>query len=292
MKLFCLHILKLFFLLIISLYALDFLYTKVYANSKFRNKIQYAINEEPKKYDVVFLGSSRANNHFVVSEFENKGMKSFNFGISGGTLEDALLILEILVDKKIEIKNLVLEIDLNIQREDFSEGTRAMFMPYLNTNLIVNNFYKSQIKDYKIYSNFPFYRFIKYDTKIGLREIIFSTINKKSTFLESKGYSPLIGTKREMSIDLSNVQPNRNKYYEEIKQICQQNNIKLIAVTTPMCENTKGLDYFKKVLQLYPEIHNFENAITDDKYFASCGHLNDKGAKKFTKVLIDSLKFK
>lgn len=291
MKLFCLHILKLTFLVIISLYALDLLYSKVYRNSKYRNKIQYAINETPKEYDVVFLGSSRANNHFVSSEFEKVGLKSFNFGISGGTLEDALLLLEILVDKKIEIKNLVLEVDLNIQREDFSEGTRAMFMPYLNSNLIVNNFYKSQIEEYKTYSNFPFYRFIKYDTKIGLREIIFSTINKKSTFLENKGYSPLFGTKREMSIDLSNVQPKKNKYYEKVKLICLQNNIKLIAVTTPICENTKGLDYFVKVKQLYPEIHNFENVITDDKYFSSCGHLNDEGAKKFTRVLMDSLKF-
>jgi hypothetical protein len=55
---------------------------------------------------------------------------------------------------------------------------------------------------------------------------------------------------------------------------------------TPMCENTKGLSYFDKVHQLYPEIHNFENVVTDDKYFASCGHLNDEGARIYTKRII------
>lgn len=55
---------------------------------------------------------------------------------------------------------------------------------------------------------------------------------------------------------------------------------------TPMCANTKGLEYFNKVQQLYPEIHNFENVVTDDKYFASCGHLNDEGARIYTNRII------
>jgi glutathionyl-hydroquinone reductase len=51
---------------------------------------------------------------------------------------------------------------------------------------------------------------------------------------------------------------------------------------TPMCENTKGMDYFDKVKELYPEIHNYENAVLEDKYFSSCGHLKDAGARLFT----------
>lgn len=292
MKLFGLHILKLFFLLIISLYALEFAYTRIYLNSKNRNKVQYALNGLPNKYDVVFLGSSRANNHFVTSEFETIGLKAFNFGMSGASLEETLLLLDILIDKKNIIKNVVLEIDLNIQNESFSDATRATFMPYLNNNSIVSNFYQSKLKEYNLNSYFPFYRYIKNETKIGFREMLFSLANKKSNFFESRGYAPLYGTKKDLSYNLENIKPIRNKYYERIKQLCSLNNIKLLVVTTPMCENTKGLDYFEKVQKLYPEIHNFENTITDDKYFSSCGHLNDEGAKKFTRVLIDSLKFK
>jgi hypothetical protein len=55
---------------------------------------------------------------------------------------------------------------------------------------------------------------------------------------------------------------------------------------TPMCENTRGLNYFNKVKKLYPEIYNYENAVIEDRYFSSCGHLNDAGARKFTNVII------
>jgi hypothetical protein len=57
---------------------------------------------------------------------------------------------------------------------------------------------------------------------------------------------------------------------------------------TPMCENTKGMNYFDKVKKAYPEIHNYENVVIEDKYFASCGHMNDAGARIFTaKILND-----
>ncbi|EJG01911.1 hypothetical protein [Flavobacterium sp. F52] len=58
---------------------------------------------------------------------------------------------------------------------------------------------------------------------------------------------------------------------------------------TPMCEKAIVKDYFKKVNQLYPEIYNYENNVTEAKYFSSCSHMNDMGAKVFTaKKLNDS----
>ena len=78
-----------------------------------------------------------------------------------------------------------------------------------------------------------------------------------------------------------------NKYYEEIKRICKTNNIKLIAVMTPMCENVVGMNYFEKVQKAYPEIHNYENAVMENKYFSSCGHMNDSGARMFTARIIN-----
>lgn len=285
MKFFFLHIIKLLFILILSLYALDFLYSKIYSNSKYRNKIQYVLNDNPKEYDVVFLGSSRANNHFVTSEFEKKGFKTFNFGMSGGSLEESLLLFEILIEKKNKIKNVVLEIDLNIRNENFSDGTRAAFMPYINNNAVISNFYKSKLVNHDSYSFFPFYRFIKYETKIGFREMMFAAINKKSKFLIHNGYEPLYGSEKEMRYDLEKAKPNKNINFEEIRRVCKENNINLIVVTTPICKNTNNKDYFKEVKKIYPEIHNFESVITDDKYFATCGHLNDEGAKIFTNMI-------
>jgi len=49
-----------------------------------------------------------------------------------------------------------------------------------------------------------------------------------------------------MRNNIANLNPLlKNPYYYEIKQLCEQKGINFIAVMTPMCENTKGMDYLK-----------------------------------------------
>src|SRR5690606_22334235 len=102
------------------------------------------------------------------------------------------------------------------------------------------------------------------------------------------GYYPLKNHKSgKMKNNIVNLNPlSHNKYYEEIKTLCKQNNINFIAVMTPMCENTKGMNYFDKVKKNYPEIYNYENVVLEDQYFSSCGHMNDRGARIFTGKII------
>jgi hypothetical protein len=65
----------------------------------------------------------------------------------------------------------------------------------------------------------------------------------------------------------------------------------LVAVTTPICENTKNRDYFDAVTKVYPEIKRYDTVVKSDRYFATCGHLNVEGATLLTKkVLKDILK--
>ena len=265
---------------------LDVIYTVIISHSAERNKIENVIHTTNKKYDVVIMGTSRANNHFVTELFEKQGLTAFNYGISGAHLFETSLLLKLMMANKCEIKNLVLEADLSICNEKRDEGTTARFMPYIHCNEIIKKHYKNEADFYQIYY-LPFYRYIKFDNKIGFREVYDVTAKKTTNTLHNKGYYPLISHKKgNMKNDISSLKVIRNKYYEEIKQICKQNNIKLTVVMTPMCENTKGLEYFNKVQQLYPEIHNFENVVTDDKYFASCGHLNDEGARIYTNRII------
>ena len=273
-------------ILFLASLLLDVLYTAIISHSAQRNKIENVIHTTNKKYDVIIMGTSRANNHFVTELFEKEGLKAFNYGISGAHLFETSLLLKLMVANKYEIKNLVLEADLSICNEKRDEGTTARFMPYIHCNEIIKKHYENEADFYQIYY-LPFYRYIKFDNKIGFREVYDVTAKKTTNTLHNKGYYPLISHKKgNMKNNISSLQPIRNKYYEEIKQICKQNNIKLTVVMTPMCENTKGLEYFNKVQQLYPEIHNFENVVTDDKYFASCGHLNDEGARIYTNRII------
>ena len=70
-------------LLLLIAIALDGIYTYVFTHSLGRNKIEQVMNGQPQQFDVVILGTSRANNHFVPELFEEKGYTAFKYGMSG-----------------------------------------------------------------------------------------------------------------------------------------------------------------------------------------------------------------
>lgn len=283
MKQFLLYTLKIGLLTVFIAVVLDFGYTKVFLQSSNRGKIEKVFNSKDEKYDVVILGSSRANNHFVAQMFEDKGLKTFNYGMSGGHLFEASLLLKLMIERNYQIKNVILEADLNLSNDHQAEGISAKFLPFLHESETIRRHFEKEA-DYRELYYIPFYRYVKYDAKIGVRETFFTLANRKSKWLDNHGYYPL-GKKpnANMKNNIANLNPlQRNQYYYEIKQLCEQKGIKFIAIMTPMCENTKGMNYFDKVKQLYPEIHNYENVVLEDQYFSSCGHLNDTGARLFT----------
>lgn len=286
MNYFLRHILIILGIVVVSAFALDFIYTSVYKSESQRNKIRYVLNGKPEQYDLIILGSSRANNHFVTDLFEKKGIKTYNYGMSGSRLQETALFLQLFFEKGFKTKKAIVEVDLNINSDGFSDGTRASFLPYLNSEKLVSSYYDTIPNAFEL-KNIPFYRYIKYEAKIGFREMFFSFYKRKTSFLANGGFYALSGVGKNMEYDLTSYKPKRNKSYELIKQICKKYHVELITVTTPMCSNTKNSEYFNQVIQLYPEIYNLENVINEDKYFSSCGHMNDEGARKYTNFIIN-----
>ncbi len=286
MKHFLFLLLRIFVCIIISALILDAAYSAIYANSQSRGKIDFVCNNKSQVYDVVFLGSSRANNHFVPEIFAEKGIKSYNFGMCGSHLFETSLLLKIMIENKFKIKSIVLETDLNLSYERRANGIASKFLPFIHNSKAIRQHFKKEDDFVSLYY-IPFYRYLKFENRIGFRELFFSAIGKRSTHLDNNGFSALYGSQiGNMKNNLKNFIPlSSNKHYQDIKQICAKNNIRLIAVMTPMCENVVGMAYFDKVKKLYPEIYNYENAVIEDENFSSCGHLNNEGAKKFTKVI-------
>lgn len=289
MKKFLIYTITIFITIILIAVVLDVLYTYVFLQSKNRGKVETVFTSKAQKYDVVFLGTSRANNHFVSKIFEDKGLKTFNYGMSGGHLFETSLLLKLMIERRYEIKNIILEADLSLANDQESEGIAAKFLPYIHNSDIIQEHFKRD-KNFNELYYIPFYRYIKYETKIGFREAFYTAIHKKTNALDNLGYYPLEKHKNgNMKNNIINLKPlPHNKYYEEIKSICKANNINLITVMTPMCENVIGMNYFEKVKKVYPEIYNYENVVVEDKYFASCGHMTNAGSKIFTaKILKD-----
>lgn len=291
MKQFLIFIGKILLVLLLSAFALDFSYTTVFAQSETRNKVENVINSNNKKFDVVMMGSSRANNHFVAKLFVDKGYKAFNYGMSGAHLFETSLLLKLMIERGWEIKNVIVETDLNLSNEKRDDGTFGRFMPFLHQSNTITKHFKNE-PDFTELNYVPFYRYIQFDEKVGFRAWYKTLIDEPTNSLANNGYYPLgFNPKANMKNNIESLVPLRNRYFEEIKQICKSNNINLIAVTTPMCSNVKGMEYFKKVKALYPEIKEYEHVIEGDEYFSSCGHLNDKGARLYTAKIIEDLNF-
>jgi len=287
MKQFLLFIGKILLVLLLAALTLDYCYSYVYSLSTKRNKIDNILNGGPKELNVIMLGSSRANNHFVPQLFIEKGLSSYNYGSSGSRLQESALMLQLMLEKKYILKNIILEIDLNINSEGYSEGTRARFMPYLKSYSTISNYYKTIIPEFQSLYYLPFYRYIQYDTQIGFREMFFAAINKPSASILNEGFYALQGEGKNMYYDLSKYNPKKNKDYEFIKKLCKSKGINLIVVSTPICENVNGISYFDAIKNVYPEVHNYENVVIEDKYFSTCGHMNELGARFFTAKIIE-----
>jgi hypothetical protein len=286
MKKFILLISKIILSTLLLLVILDFGYTTVFLHSNNRGKIEKVFNSKAQNYDVVILGSSRANNHFVSQMFEDKGLKTFNYGMSGAHLFEASLLLKLMAERKYKIKNIIIEVDLNLSNEKESEGIAAKFLPYIHHSNIIKDHFSNQKDFYELYY-IPFYRYVDFDALIGFREMYRTLIQEPTNTLDQLGYHSLGNKQGNMKNNLTNLKPIHNKYYEEIKRICKENNYNLISVMTPMCSNVKGMDYFEKANKIYPEIHNLENVVQGDQYFSSCGHLNNTGARMFTSIVIE-----
>lgn len=290
MKKFIYFLLKIIGLAYLTLVLLDVLYTTVYTKSaNKRNKISYLYDSKDLSYDVVFLGSSRVNNHFVPEVFNKAGLKSYNFGLTRSRLEESALMLELMIERNYHIKTLILQVDLNINTNDHSEAIRSLFMPYLHQSETIRNYYHN-IDEYPYLVYIPFYRYMHYDARTGFREFFKTAANEPTNQLYRDGFYPLMENQHPLvPADLRKYKPKRNIAYEKIKQLCADHGIHLIAMTTPICTETLNREYFNQIKKVYPEILNFENTVTEDKYFSTCGHMNKDGAYKFTQVVLDSL---
>jgi hypothetical protein len=286
MKNFILFIAKILGLLLLLLCLLDLAFTQVYLHDNDRNKTNAIYNSEKKNFDVIFLGSSRANNHFIPAIFEKEGLKTFNYGVSGSHLYETALMLELMLEREYQIKNVIIQIDLNIGGDQQpSPKHTAQFLPFIHHSKTIANYLSDQ-PDYNAWYYVPFYRYIEYGEVIGFRECWDTFRKKPSNLMHNGGFYELKGVGKNMKNNLTGLVANRNESYEKIKALCQKNNIRLIAVTTPICQNTKNRDYFDEVTKVYPEIQRYDTVVKEDRYFTTCGHMNINGATILTKKLL------
>lgn len=280
--------------IIISLYFIDSVYSKVYNNSTPRNKTQYILSlKKGEKLDYVFLGSSRVENVIIPSIIkELTGNKTLNLGTQGAKLDDINIFLKLLIDRQIKIKRLFVQVDYTYNYVSSSDIVRSQSLPFIKSNSVIKEYLKKVDSNY--YKNYyiPFYRYGANDYRIGFREFIASLINKKSTVDFETGYVPIYGSIINNNDQISSLPIEiieTNKVINEIDALCKANNIQVTYFCSPFCSKLKTNNYLLKLKSKLPNFQDFSSVIKEDSLFKNCSHLNKAGAEKFTRHIVKKL---
>lgn len=274
------------------LFLLDWAYTYSFYNGVPRNKVSHIIQNENKKIDYIFLGSSRVDNSVNTHIIESRtGKTAINLGVQGAKLDDIYFFLRLLKEKNIQSKTIYIQVDyiFNIDNEN-SEILKSSIMPFISEK-VVAGFLKERDDDYLFLKYFPFYRYLKYDYKIGFREFLNVSIGKKPQLEQEKGYSPKFGSSgSSLKSNLPTFINKRNKSISKINSFATENNIKIVYFMTPYCAGTENLDFSIKLKnKLSPFLDYSQVFLNNDEYFYDCGHLNDSGAREFSKIFAEKI---
>ena len=275
-----------------ALFVTDFCFTYVYSSHFQRTKFQYFRSYQNKNIDYVFLGSSRVENNINPVIIDSlTGKTSVNFGFQAVKIQDLLLLVKLMDDYNITYEKLFIQIDYIYNLEQhYSNVLEYQLVPFFKKDKSIqehfsNNYTESFINTLKA----PFLRYAYYDQKNGLREVVSNLRNSKDKFEINKGFAPLNGTELNSNFELPNSLAPSNFYFQQLKNYCTKNNIKVAYFCGAIRNDTKNTDFILKLKERIPNLIDLSNSIHDKYLFKDNLHLNRNGANVFSNKLISEL---
>ncbi|MUP44157.1 hypothetical protein E0K83_00165 [Gramella sp. BOM4] len=283
---YCFYIILSTFILMLSL---DWIYTKIYREGSARNKVQNQLKLKNKHFAVGFYGSSRIERHIDCKLIEKvTGKTCLNNGFSGANMADILMLAEINKINGVTFDTIFVQLDYSYNFEGFSPYFIANLAPYLNDSYADKAY--SEMEDYYFYKNIPFYKYLRNEKVLGLREligIIFQTTDGRNIEI---GFNPLSGSGLNVKGKFPKKLIAENSKVIALEKLFKDK--KLYFFTAPYCKATNNRE---SINLLNGKVKNYQNyaKLFDDKpeYFFDCGHLNEKGAKAFTKKIVEDYNF-
>ncbi len=273
------------------LFAFDALYTYAFTSGVPRSKLQHILQQKNKTYDYLFLGSSRTEFHIDCDLIEElTGKSCINYGISGTTFKDSYSMLQLMGAQGIKFKNVFVQVDYMYNDTDYSSYFRARLLAHQQEPIV-----RDVLKEYDIIfadTYIPFYRYIMNDQVIGFREVFNLLRGARSKTNFENGYIPKFGTHDYSIESLPNSIIESNPSINAMTEYFEEHNVRSFFFIAPLCNSTVDRDLYVELLKTkIPDFHDYVS-LYDGKgeglYF-DCGHLNDKGAQDFTRVLTNDL---
>jgi hypothetical protein len=274
---------------LILIFFLDNIYSYAFKNGQPRSKIQNILQLKNKHYDVAFFGSSRTEFHVdcrLITELTGKSC--VNFGISGSSPGDMLILMKLAENKKISFNQVFMQVDYNYNSYGITKYFLGNLMPFTEDPTV-----KEHLQIYKedfFYRRLPFYRYMEFDKVVGIREAMASFLKLRQNINIEIGFSPKQGIGKAVAGSFPETIKNTSEELTQMQELYKNTNTKLDFFTAPYCKEVKNRNFMDKVQLKLPGLHNYFEMFDDkDEYFFNCGHLNEAGARVFTKTLVEDL---
>ena len=244
------------------------------------------MHHENEIIDYIFLGSSRVDNTINADLITDiTGKSAINLGFQGAKIDDFYIVLQLLKKQNITAKFVFIQIDYIYNHQGNSEILKSSLMPFIGEDLIAKLIQERDPEYYKL-KYIPFYRYLIYDYKIGFREFFNTAIGKENKIDLKNGYFPLYGNDgQNLESSLPNNIINNNRSISDINKFAKDNKIKIVYFMSPICPDTKNIDYSKKLSKKLPKFLDYSHIFPyQGNYFYNCGHLNNEGATEFSKI--------
>lgn len=245
-------------------FNINFWNVKTKAVSSYRDNKFHQIDSTNKKYDLFIIGSSRVQRFNPEYIKEITGYETFNYGVNNSKPEDLLAITKHIVHKQ-KPKFIFLQTDFYNLNENILMDKRLENSPlkkYLDNKVLKENdgYFYFYEKSYLTLSSVKDSLKVIYKNYIGSPEIT----HKMNGMFVRKKPPEIVGLAKpyfKNEYKDYTFSKKRINYFKEIKEICLQNNIKLIVSISPM--NKEHYIKIKSNSQLFERFIEFKKNIVD-----------------------------
>ncbi len=289
MRKFFFFFLKILIVFISVSFLLETVYTFLYVEKTNDSKFQFIKNQQNKTFDYIFYGSSRVVNHVdpqIIDSCLNR--KSVNFGIMDAKPKDILTLLKLSKFYNIKSDSIFIQTDYYYNSTERSNFLYLDMLPYINENSIIQSYYYDE-KDYFFLAYFPFYKYSKNGSKLGLRDLL-ASLFRKNKFENTSGFVPLKGSGNPWKRELPKSVFGDNKFNKETVFFIEANSLNYVFFIAPLRNDTKNRSFVSKLKRQYAVFWDFSASISNPKMFMNGYHLNAIGAREFSLQISNKIK--
>lgn len=250
-------------------------------------------------YNVLFLGSSRAETHFNTQVFDSiTKLNSFNLGVTGATPRIAYAVLKAYCSKSKTPDYLIFDLDYHFLKYGVDTIRHfPRYFPFLSNETLLQQFNAIDHR-FKQFKYNPFYSLPFSNIRLMAASIHgYLAVEGKYDTTYYKGFTKVIFSDT-LKQDLNRpfygfIHPTERKYIDSIIQFAAANKIQLITLSSPMYEAVQHemVNHQQVITQLnniakinhIPFIDlSLQSYSSRKAYFTDYYHMNGEGAFIFT----------